>query len=227
MCHVFWQRLVSLLWASLGDGHRLLMAPYGYSGHPECSRASTNSSRAPARPLGSLAASQRPRADFEKLPRVDAAQASGSRFSRKRLSISRIFEFGAFEGYEGDSNRISSGADVACSRPCRSNRKAQGLPGSPVMIVIHRGGHLGVLPITPSRLWGTGAPKGPRNCSAKKRNTSTRILLFKKIRVYMVSWIYSDIRIWTGVTPNAQSGPSAGKMVLASRIQKYWASVLI
>ena len=27
----------------------------------------------------------------------------------------------------------------------------------------------------------------------------------------MVSWIYSDFRIWTGVTLNGQSGPSAEK----------------
>ena len=29
----------------------------------------------------------------------------------------------------------------------------------------------------------------------------------------MVSWIYSEFKIWTGVTLNGQSGPTAGKMV--------------
>ena len=48
--------------------------------------------------------------------------------------------------------------------------------------------------------------------------------------LYMVSWIYSEIlgaEIWTGVTLTGQSGPSAGKMVLASRIQEKSGSVLI
>ena len=48
--------------------------------------------------------------------------------------------------------------------------------------------------------------------------------------LHMVSWIYSEmyiLEIWTGVTLIRQSGPSAGKMVLVSRIQKYWARVFI
>ena len=114
------------------------------------------------------------RSSDELMPRRPQGADSAENASR----FHGFSSLGLLRDVEGDSNRISSGADVACSRPCRSNRKAQGLPGSPAMIVIHRGSHLGALPITPSRLWGTGAPKGPRNCSAKKRNTSTRILLF-------------------------------------------------
>ena len=44
---------------------------------------------------------------------------------------------------------------------------------------------------------------------------------------HMVSWIYYEFQIWTGVTLIQQSGPNALKMVLVSRIQKYWASVFI
>ena len=48
--------------------------------------------------------------------------------------------------------------------------------------------------------------------------------------LHMVSWIYSELyilEIWTGVTLIQQNGPNALKMVLVSRIQKYWASVFI
>ena len=59
-----------------------------------------------------------------------------------------------------------------------------------------------------------------QECQAQRAKIEANVEwgYFTETAPHMVSWIYSEFQIWTGVTKTIQSGPSALKMVPALKI---------